>query len=231
LRCGSDSPENDEEINVTEQQLQTLSQAVIGGDPDCARETAEEVLSAGAAPLEVVENVLSPAMDEVGRLYEEGEYFIPDLVMAGEAMKAAMSVLGPALAARDEARSSPGTVVIGTVQGDIHEIGKSLVATMLEAAGFVVLDLGVDVAAETFVTKVREVDADVVGLSALLTTTMRNQQVVIESLVEAGLRERVKVVIGGAPASPEWAERIGADAYAENAREAVLVVRDLLGVG
>ncbi len=211
-----------------EEQLRSLSEAVIQGDPDRARDLAGKVLAAGADPLEVVETVLSPAMDEVGRRYEEGDYFIPDLVMAGEAMKAAMAVLGPALTARHQSRSYLGTVVIGTVQGDIHEIGKSLVATMLEAAGFQVHDLGVDVPPERFVATTKEVGADVVGLSALLTTTMRNQEVVIEALREAGLRDRVKVIIGGAPASPEWAERIGADAYAENAREAVEVVRRLV---
>ena len=123
----------------------------------------------------------------------------------------------------------PGTVVIGTVEGDIHEIGKSLVATMLGAAGFRVHDLGVDVPASEFVERVQETGANVVGLSALLTTTMRNQGVVIEALKEAGLREQVKVIIGGAPASPEWAQTIGADAYAENANEAVTVVQGLLG--
>ncbi|HIE38627.1 MAG TPA: hypothetical protein EYP77_06105 [Anaerolineae bacterium] len=216
---------------MNDELLQPLSQAVIDGDPDRARELAARALSAGADPLGAVEQVLSPAMEEVGRLYEEGEYFIPELVMAGEAMKAAMSVLGPEMVAREQVRSAPGVVVIGTVEGDIHEIGKSLVATMLEAAGFVVHDLGVDVPAAAFVSRAREVDADVVGLSALLATTMRNQQAVIEALEEAGMRGRVRVVIGGAPASPEWAERIGADGYAENAREAVTVVRRLVGVG
>jgi corrinoid protein of di/trimethylamine methyltransferase len=215
---------------MSEELLKGLGQAVIDGHPDDAKKLADQVLSAGADPLGLVDNVLSPAMDEVGRLYEEGDYFIPDLVMSGEAMKAAMGLVGPALAAAKQVRSSPGTVVIGTVEGDIHEIGKSLVATMLEAAGFVVHDLGVDVAAADFVAKAQEEDADVVGLSALLTTTMRNQQVVIDAIEEAGLRDRIKVVIGGAPASPEWAKRIGADAYAENAREAVAVVRGLLGV-
>ncbi|MBN1955974.1 MAG: corrinoid protein [Anaerolineae bacterium] len=213
---------------MTETLLQTLGQAVIDGAPDRATSATESLLASGADPLELVENTLSPAMDKVGRRYEEGDYFIPDLVMAGEAMKAAMALLGPALKARQQVRSSPGTVVIGTVEGDIHEIGKSLVATMLEAAGFVVHDLGVDVPAADFVGKAQETNADVVGLSALLTTTMRNQQAVIEALAEAGLRSRVKVVVGGAPASPEWAERIGADAYAENANEAVQVVRRLV---
>lgn len=209
---------------------QSLYAAVVEGDPDRARELADQALDGGAEPLHLVDRVLSPAMDEVGQLYETEEYFIPDLVMAGEAMKAAMAVVGPALAEREQVRSSPGTVVIGTVEGDIHEIGKSLVATMLEAAGFVVHDLGVDVPVTLFVDRVRDTQADVVGLSALLTTTLRNQQQVIEALEAQELRDGVKVIIGGAPASPEWAERIGADAYAENAREAVSVVRRLLGV-
>lgn len=215
---------------MSEELRQALAQAVIDGQAEAACEVADQLIAAGADPLGVVEEVLSPAMDEVGRRYEEADYFIPDLVMAGEAMKAAMSVLGPALVAHGQARSSPGVVVVGTVEGDIHEIGKSLVATMLEAAGFIVHDLGVDVPTADFVSQARELDADVVGLSALLTTTMLNQRSVIEALVEAGLRERVKVVIGGAPASPQWAERIGADAYAENAREAVAVTRRLMGV-
>ncbi len=210
------------------QELESLSQAVIDGDPDRAGELARQALAL-AEPLYIVEEVLSPAMDEVGRRYEEGDYFIPDLVMAGEAMKAAMAVVGPELAARHQARSSPGTIVIGTVEGDIHEIGKSLVATMLEAAGFTVHDLGVDVPVETFVARAQETDADVVGLSALLTTTMRKQQTVIEALEAAGLRERVRVIVGGAPVTPEWASRIGADGYAENASEAVGVIRRMLG--
>jgi dimethylamine corrinoid protein len=141
-----------------------------------------------------------------------------------------MGVFEPALAMRQEHRRVLGTVVIGTVEGDIHEIGKSLVATMLSAAGFEVHDLGVDVPVAQFVKQVQETGANVVGLSALLTTTMLNQERVVEALQEAGLRERVKVVIGGAPASPEWAQTIGADAYAENAAEAVTVVKQLLGV-
>nr|HID13363.1 dimethylamine corrinoid protein 3 [Anaerolineae bacterium] len=143
-------------------------------------------------------------------------------------MKAAMGVFEPVLMARREQRQVLGTVVIGTVEGDIHEIGKSLVATMLAAAGFQVHDLGVDVPASAFVERVQESGANVVGLSALLTTTMRNQEIVIEALKEAGLREQVLVIIGGAPTSPEWARTIGADAYAENANEAVSVVKRLV---
>jgi dimethylamine corrinoid protein len=143
-------------------------------------------------------------------------------------MKAAIATLEPELMKRKQQREVLGKVVIGTVQGDIHEIGKTLVATMLAANGFEVHDLGVDVSSQQFIDKVREVDADVVGLSALLTTTIFNQEQVILSLEEAGLRDQVKVIIGGVPASPEWADEIGADAYAENATEAVAVVKQLV---
>jgi corrinoid protein of di/trimethylamine methyltransferase len=210
--------------------LEQLHESVVIGEPDQAKELAVQTLGAGVAPLTAIEEALNPAMEIVGEKYENAEYFIPDLVMSAEAMKAAMAVFEPELIARQEKRQVLGTVVIGTVEGDIHEIGKSLVATMLSAAGFEVHDLGVDVAASAFVKQVQETDANVVGLSALLTTTMRNQEVVVEALKEAGLRDEVKVVIGGAPASTEWANTIGADAYAENANEAVEVVKQLLGV-
>ena len=210
--------------------LKELQEVVIAGEPDQARDLAAQALEAGIPPLTAIEEALNPGMEVVGDRYECGEYFIPDLVMAAEAMKAAMVVFEPALMARQEQRQVLGTVVIGTVEGDIHEIGKTLVATMLAAAGFEVIDLGVDVPASQFVQQVQEAGADVVGLSALLTTTMRNQELTIEALEEAGLRGQVKVIIGGAPANAEWAQTIGADAYAENANEAVGVVKRLLGV-
>jgi corrinoid protein of di/trimethylamine methyltransferase len=210
--------------------LKQLQEIVIAGDPDQARELAKQALAAGTAPLTAIEQALNPGMEIVGDRYESGDFFIPDLVMAAEAMKAAMEVFEPVLIERQEKRSVLGTVVIGTVEGDIHEIGKSLVATMLGAAGFQVYDLGVDVPADEFVKQVQETNANVVGLSALLTTTMRNQEAVIEALKEAGIREQVKVIIGGAPTSTDWAQTIGADAYAENANEAVSVVKQLLAV-
>ncbi len=210
--------------------LKQLQEAVILGEPNQARELAAQVLDAGIVPLTAIEEALNPGMEIVGDRFESGEYFIPDLMMAAEAMKGAMAVFEPALMARQEQRQVLGTVVIGTVEGDIHEIGKSLVGTMLSAAGFQVHDLGVDVPAGEFVEQVQETGANVVGLSALLTTTMRNQEAVIEALKEAGLREQVLVIIGGAPTGPEWAQTIGADAHAENANEAVGVVKQLLGV-
>ncbi|MBN1993803.1 MAG: corrinoid protein [Anaerolineae bacterium] len=210
--------------------LQQLQQAVIAGQPEQARDLAAQALAAGVAPLAAIEAALTPGMQVVGEQFECGDYFIPDLMMAAKAMQEAMAVFEPALLARREQRQMAGIVVIGTVAGDIHEIGKSLVATMLGASGFKVYDLGVDVPADKFVEQVRETGANVVGLSALLTTTMRNQQTVIQALQEAGLREQVKVIIGGAPASPDFARAIGADAYAENANEAVGVVKALLGI-
>ena len=210
--------------------LKQLQEAVILGEPDQARELAAQVLEAGIVPLTAIEEALNPGMQVIGDRFERGECFIPDLMMAAEAMKGAMAVFEPALMAREEQRHVLGTVVIGTVEGDIHEIGKSLVATMLGAAGFQVHDLGVDVPTGEFVELVQETGANVVGLSALLTTTMRNQEAVIKALKEAGLREQVLVIIGGAPTSPEWAQTIGADAHAENANEAVGMVKQLLGV-
>lgn len=179
-------------------------------------------------PLAAIEQGLKSGMDVVGEGFARGELFIPDLVMSAEAMKAAIAVLEPEMLRRKQQRQVLGRVVIGTVQGDIHEIGKTLVATMLAANGFEVRDLGVDVSPQRFVDAVRETNANVVGLSALLTTTLLNQETVILTLQEAGLRDQVKVIIGGVPASPEWAEEIGADGYAENATEAVEVVKRLV---
>jgi corrinoid protein of di/trimethylamine methyltransferase len=213
---------------ANERLFEAMIQAVTAGLPDRASELANEALRAQIDPLAAIDQGFKPGMDIVGEGFAAGELFIPDLMMSGEAMKAAIATLEPELMKRRQQRQVLGRVVIGTVQGDIHEIGKTLVATMLSANGFEVHDLGVDVSPQRFVEAVRKVDADVVGLSALLTTTLLNQEAVIINLKEAGLRERVKVVVGGVPASPEWAEEIEADAYAENATEAVKVVRRLV---
>ena len=208
--------------------FEEMTNAVVAGDPEEARTLASKALRAGVEPLAAIEQGLKPAMDAVGEDFAKGEMFIPDLVWAAEAMKAAIAVLEPELMKRKQQRQVLGKVVIGTVQGDIHEIGKTLVATMLSANGFEVQDLGVDVPSQRFVDAVREMNADVVGLSALLTTTMLNQEAVIQGLGEAGLRDHVKVIIGGAPVGQEWAKEIGADGYAENAIQAVDVVKGLL---
>jgi corrinoid protein of di/trimethylamine methyltransferase len=210
--------------------FEEMTQAVIDGLPDRARQLAGDALAAGIEPLQAIDLGFKPGMDIVGDGFAKGELFIPDLMMSGEAMKAAIATLEPELMKRKQEREVLGRVVIGTVQGDIHEIGKTLVATMLAANGFEVHDLGVDVSAEQFLDKVREVNATIVGLSALLTTTLLNQETVILTLKEAGVRDQVKVIVGGVPAGPEWADEIGADAYAENATEAVEVVKGLAGV-
>jgi corrinoid protein of di/trimethylamine methyltransferase len=212
-----------------ERLFEEMAQAVIDGLPDKARQLADQALQAEVDPLAAIDQGFKPGMDIVGEGFARGELFIPDLMMSGEAMKAAIATLEPELMKRKQQRAVLGKIVIGTVQGDIHEIGKTLVATMLSASGFEVHDLGVDVSPQQFIDKVREVDADVLGLSALLTTTILNQEQVILSLQEAGLRDQVKVIIGGVPANPEWADEIGADAYAENATEAVSVVKQLVG--
>ena len=207
-----------------------MAQSVIDGDDDEAASLAQQVLDEGANPLQAINNGFSAGMAVVGDLYSTGEYFLPDLILGGEAMKAALAVLEPALKASGQVRKVSGTVVLGTVKGDIHEIGKSLVGSMLSASGFKVHDLGVDIEASEFVAKTREFDADIVALSALLTTTMLHQQDVIEHLAEAGLRERVKVMVGGSPVTQGWADQIGADGFAENAANAVVVAKKMMGV-
>lgn len=207
--------------------LEAMSQAIIDGSVDEARKLAHEALDEDVDPMEAIEQGFTPGMQIVGDGFAKGELFIPDLVMSGEAMKAAIEVLEPALQQQDQQRRVLGKVVVGTVAGDIHEIGKTLVATMLSANGFEVYDLGVDVPPSDFVKAVRETDSNLVGLSALLTTTLINQEVTIQALEEAGLREQVKVVVGGVPANDDWAKEIGADAYADNATDAVEVFKQL----
>ncbi len=206
-----------------------LSMAVIEGDQELAASLTRQALEQGLNPLELIKDALTPGIKVVGEKFSCGEYFLPHLVMAGNTMKAAVDLLEPALKAGGLSRETPGTVVLGTVAGDIHEIGKSLVGTMLTANGFVVHDLGVDVLATQFVTVVRQTGATLVGLSALLTTTMSVQRQIIQELTKAGLRDRVKVMVGGAPVSMQWAQEIGADGYAEDAAGAVVLARHLVG--
>lgn len=205
-----------------------MAQAVIDGDDDEATVLANEALETGIDPLEAINKGFTAGMDVVGELYSTGEYFLPDLILGGEAMKAALAVLEPVLKASGQAREVEGTVVLGTVKGDIHEIGKALVGSMLSAHGFEVYDLGIDVESSEFGVKAREHTADIVALSALLTTTMLHQRDVIEHLAEAGLRDRVKVMVGGSPVTQGWADQIGADGYAEDAASAVTVAKKLM---
>jgi trimethylamine corrinoid protein len=205
--------------------LEGLRRAVLEGDDQAGVRFALTAIESGLSPLEAIERGLVPGIRKAGDLWEEGEYFLPELVSAAQAMKAAMDVLQPALAACGGGLEV-GRVVIGTVQGDIHDIGKTLVGTMLSANGFAVCDEGADVSVERFVARARELDADLVCASALLTTTMVGQRDLVAAVRRAGLRARV--MVGGAPASEEWSRRIGADGYADNAVAAVAVARKLV---
>jgi corrinoid protein of di/trimethylamine methyltransferase len=205
---------------MSEEILRKLKQAIIDGEPEEAVELARHGLNQGFDPLALINEGLTPGMNRVGELFATGEYFLPDLVIGGDAMKAALGILEPALVG-DQERETAGRVVLGTVEGDIHEIGKTLVGIMLAANGFDVTDIGADRSAAEFVSAVKEKGATLVGASALLTTTMPEQQKIIEALEEAGLRDQVMVMVGGAPVSQSWADKIGADGYAENAMSAV----------
>ncbi len=207
--------------------LNQLKQAIIEGDAGAARELTGQALAENVEPLEIVQQHLVPAMDEVGRLFEEEEYFIPEMLLSARAMKESMGLIRPLLAERG---SKPvATAVIGTVKGDLHDIGKNLVASMLEGGGFEVIDLGVDVTPDQFVEAVRRHEATLVCLSTLLTTTMPSIQKTLDVLKASGVREQVRVIIGGAPISQHYADQVGADGYGENARTAVLKARELVG--
>lgn len=213
---------------MSEELFDRLAQVVIDGEPEDAEKLARQALAEGLDPLACINKGLTPGMDRVGELFASGEYFLPDLIIGGEAMKAALAVLEPALTGGQE-RKVLGRVVLGTVEGDLHEIGKTLVGTMLAANGFQVSDIGTDKAVSEFVAAVRESGATLVGASALLTTTMLQQQRLVEALEEAGLRDQVKVMVGGAPITQSWAEKIGADGYAEDAISAVALAKKLVG--
>jgi corrinoid protein of di/trimethylamine methyltransferase len=205
-----------------------ITASMVDCDPDLTTARTKEALAAGYEPLAIIDRGLVPGMRIVGEKFSCGEYFLPNLIVAANGMKQAMRLLEPELRLRQQSVQSLGKVVIGTVQGDIHEIGKSLVATMLAANGFEVHDLGVDVPVDRFVAMVKETRASLVGLSSLLTTTMVMQKKVIEALEAAGLRTQVKVMVGGAPVSRKWAAEIGADGYAEDAIDAVTLARRLV---
>jgi len=214
---------------VTDTEFQAMRQAVIDGDADAAEAAARAAIAAGIPPLTAIDEGFMAGMKEVGAGFAAGDLFLPDMMLAARAMQRALGVLEPELKASAIERTVAGRVVIGTVAGDIHEIGKNLVGMLLSTSGFEVHDLGVNVAPERFVAATREHRADIVGLSALLTTTMTGQRTVIAALTEAGLRPPVKVMVGGAPVTGSWANEIGADGYSEDAMGAVELAKRLMG--
>lgn len=206
--------------------LQSIYQAVLEGAATQTKEGVEAALAAGMAPEMILKDGLIVAMDEVGRLFEAGEYFVPEMLIAARAMQAGLGLLKPRLA--QSGAKSAGRVVIGTVKGDLHDIGKNLVGMMLEGAGFEITDLGTDVASEKFVAAVQAGGVDVIALSALLTTTMPNMKATIEAIKAAGVRDKVKVMIGGAPVTEAYAKQIGADGYSPDAGSAVRLAKALV---
>jgi corrinoid protein of di/trimethylamine methyltransferase len=215
---------------MTEDLFQKMAQTILDGDSDAAVVLAKKAIEDGVDPLEAISKGFVVGVNQVGENFASGQAFLPELVMAGEAMKAAVATLEPEMQKRGTSRQVLGKVVLATVEGDIHEIGKTLVGTMLSASGFQVYDLGVDVTSLKIIEKVKEVDADLVGLSALLTTTMVKQKEVIDELDKLGLRKKVKVMVGGAPVTRDWVQKIEADGYSEDAIGAVALAKSLVGV-
>jgi 5-methyltetrahydrofolate--homocysteine methyltransferase len=203
--------------------LKQLYDAVVNGDAKTSQTITQQALAEGVDPLKLVNEFMVPAMDEVGRRFEANEYFVPELLIAARAMKASLDIIRPLLTERGD--QPAGRVAIGTVKGDLHDIGKNLVASLLEGGGFEVFDLGVNVAPEKFIATVREKGANIIAMSALLTTTMPAMKTTIEALNQAGVRQQVKVLIGGAPITQKYADEIGADGYSENAVGAVALAK------
>ena len=208
--------------------LSRLRDAILNGDEKLTVQLARKALDEGVDPVTLITQWMIPAMDEVGRLFEAQEYYIPEMLLAARAMRSGMELLRPMLAARGT--QPTGRIVLGTVKGDLHDIGKNLVGSMLEGAGFEVSDLGIDVAPEKFVEAIKAKNAQILALSTLLTTTMPEMKNIMEALGRAGIRSQVKVMIGGAPVTRGYADEIGADGYGENAGSAVAVARSLLGI-
>jgi len=208
------------------EELDVLFEGILDGDMSVTPSRVQAALGAGIAPGVILNEGMIPAMSEVGQLFEDGEYFVPEMLISARAMQAGLAVLKPYLVA--SGIEPLGTVVIGTVQGDMHDIGKNLVTMMLEGAGFAVIDLGVDVKPESFIESVRQNKPQVVAMSALLTTTMPKMEVTLEAMRQAGVLENVKVMVGGAPVTPEFAKKIGAHGYASDASQAATLAKSFL---
>jgi 5-methyltetrahydrofolate--homocysteine methyltransferase len=207
--------------------LSKLFDAILNGEDKLTLQLTKEALDEGVDPLALITHWMIPAMNEVGKRFEEQEYFIPEMLLAARAMKGALEILRPLLAAGGA--QPTGRIVLGTVKGDLHDIGKNMVGSMLEGAGFEVFDVGIDVPAEKFVEAIKGKSPDILALSALLTTTMPEMKKTIDALIQAGVRSQVKVIVGGAPVTRAYADEIGADGYGENASSAVTIARQLMG--
>ena len=211
-----------------DQILENLASAIIEGDDDMAATNARVALEMQMDPMEAVEGGLSKGMDAIGEQFEGGDVFLPELLMAASAFKAAMEILDPEIEAQKKETNQPGTVLIGTVKGDVHNIGKDIVSTVLETNGFKVVDMGVDNDALSFIQEAEKVQADVIALSCLMTTTMPAQKEFIETLEEMNLRDKYFVIVGGGPVTQEWADEINADGYGESAVHAPALVKELI---
>lgn len=211
--------------------FEAMAQSIIDGDAELARQLAEDAVSKGINPMEAINKGYIKGVNYIGEQFSCGEAFLPELVMAGDAMKAAVEVLEAEMSRQGTVREVLGKVIVGTVEGDIHDIGKTLVGIMMSIGGFQVLDLGTNVSFAKLSENIKSFQPDVIGLSALLTTTMVKQREFINKLKEAGMRDSVKVMVGGAPVTRSWAEEIGADGFSEDAVGAVAVAKELLGVG
>ena len=211
--------------------LENLSTAVIEGNEELASENAQIALDSQMDPLEAVEQGLSKGMGVVGAQFETGDVFLPELLMAANAFNAAMEILKPELEAQKKAIAKQGTVLLGTVKGDLHNIGKNIVVTVMETNGFEVIDIGIDNSPLTFIEEAEKSKVDVIGLSCLMTTTMPAQREVIETLEEMKLRDKYKVIVGGGPVTQEWADQIGADGYGKSAIQAANLVKELMKRG
>lgn len=212
-----------------EQLFEEMKNSVLEGEEEEAAELAQKALDSGMDPVAVMDKGFLKGINEAGKLYEEGEFFLPELVCAADAMKAALEVLDEELKKCADNNTKAGKVVLATVQGDVHDIGKTIVGAMMTANGYEVYDLGSDVPNEKVLSAIDDVKPDIVGLSALLTTTMEQQKNVIEMIREAGKRDEVKIMVGGAPVSRQWSEKIGADGYSDNAIDAVKMAGILIG--
>jgi len=211
--------------------LGEILDAVLRGDVTAVETLVEQAVTEGAAPQQIVTESLVPAMAEVGARFERAEFFVPEMLIASRAMQAGLGVLRPLMVDEQLTTVGVGRVVMGTIQGDMHDLGKNLVCAMLEGAGFEIVDLGADVAPETFVAALRRAKTDIVGMSALMTTTMPAMERTVDALAEAGLLDGVKVMVGGAPLTQEYCDQIGADGYAPDASAAVRKASELVGAG